>query len=128
MCIRDRDHKGWRFKEYGKFVTSGWRKLSWQGVTKWYYFGPDGYMKTGWLHILWDGEMRWFYLGADGGMHTGWLNDPQDGMWYYLIPETGVMALGEQLINDKLYYFNDAIPEVPGESDLPFGALLPENR
>jgi glucan-binding YG repeat protein len=66
-------------------------------------------MDTGWFQ---DKDGNWYYAneshdGAYGKMSTDWLLNGNDQQWYYLDPETGVMAKGWRLINGKWYYFED---------------------
>ena len=44
----------------------------------------------------------WVYYKEDGTKHTGWLLD--QGKWYYLEPETGIMKRGFLHLDGKTYY------------------------
>ena len=78
------DETGWRHQlDDGSWATSSWQKLTYNGVTNWYYFGADGYMMTGWFT---DADGQRYYLnpatdGTQGAMAVGWLFI--DGEWYY---------------------------------------------
>lgn len=62
--------------------------------------GPDGTIqKFGWAEM--DGS--WFYYNHDG-LHKGWLLE--NGDWYYLDPETGMMQTGFITLEGKTYYLN----------------------
>ena len=64
-----------------------------------YYFSTSGAMQTGWKWI--DGQYRYFQ--ASGAMKTGWIKD--QGKWYYLEKETGIMLVGLHKVNGQTYYF-----------------------
>ena len=78
------DEHGWRHQlDDGSWAASSWQKLTYNGVTNWYYFGADGYMMTGWFT---DTDGRRYYLnpvsdGTQGAMAVGWRFI--DGEWYY---------------------------------------------
>lgn len=77
------DAKGWRFQKNGTYIASSWEYIQWDGVSSWFYFGEDGYMKSDWLQ---DKDGRWYYLnpvsnGTMGSMQTGW--KLINGVWYY---------------------------------------------
>ncbi len=66
-----------------------------------YYFGQSGWMQTGWARL----EDGWRHFGEDGRMQAGWMRD--GSVWYYLDPETGVMADGGlRTIGKSTYYFH----------------------
>ena len=48
----------------------------------------------------------WYYLSGSGAMKTGWLK--QNGVWYYLLPETGAMVADTTLDIDGMSYRFDA--------------------
>lgn len=56
----------------------------------------------------------WVYYKEDGTKHTGWLFD--QGKWYYLEPETGIMKRGFLQLDGKTYYL------------LPDGSMLTEKK
>lgn len=56
----------------------------------------------------------WVYYREDGTKHTGWLLD--QGKWYYLEPETGIMKRGFLQLDGKTYYL------------LPDGSMLTEKK
>lgn len=64
-----------------------------------YYFSTSGAMQTGWKWF--DGQYRYFQ--ASGAMKTGWIKD--QGKWYYLEKETGIMLVGLHTVNAHTYYF-----------------------
>ena len=45
------------------------------------------------------------WSSQDGSLHKGWLND--NGNWYYLNPETGVMQTGFLTVDGKTYYLQE---------------------
>lgn len=67
-----------------------------------YYFKASGAMQTGWQ---WQ-DKGWQYYTSSGTMKTGWLKLGE--FWYYLDPETGIMAVGSQEINGKNYFFSSS--------------------
>lgn len=50
---------------------------------------------------------KYYAYDKDGSQITGWRQD-QDGKWYYLDPQTGVMATGLRYINGKAYVFHSS--------------------
>lgn len=63
--------------------------------------------KTGW--ILQSGtegasDAQWVYYLTDSTQARGWLLDQEDGKWYYLNPETGIMERGFIHADGKTYY------------------------
>lgn len=66
--------EGWRYVEDdGSAAPEGW--LEDQG--KWYYIGPDGFMRTGWIELL----GRRYYLDESGAMVSGTTREI-DGVTY----------------------------------------------
>lgn len=66
-------------------------------------------MDYGWFR---DEKLDWYYCNTEadgwfGKMKTGWHYDKEDSRWYYLDPETGMMAKGWRNINGKWYYFTE---------------------
>ena len=50
----------------------------------------------------------WYYFENDRTTtKKGWFLDTRDDQWYYLDPNTGIMAVGWTNINGALYYFNE---------------------
>lgn len=47
-------------------------------------------------------DAEWTYKNADGSLAYGWLQD--NGKWYYLNPETGIMERGFIQVDGKTYY------------------------
>lgn len=78
-------------------------KPGWQEIDgKWYYFNADGTPKTGWLKS----GSSWFYLDPNTGvMATGWVK--VGGTWYYM-KDSGAMATGWQKIGSTWYYFESS--------------------
>lgn len=73
----------------------------------WYHFNANGIMDYGWFR---DEKLDWYYCNTEsdgwfGKMKTGWHHDKEDNLWYYLDPETGMMARGWRSIGGKWYYF-----------------------
>ena len=69
--------------------------------------GTHIWQKAIFKHALEGGEEQtadavWVYYHADGTKATGWLLD--QGKWYYLNPETGIMERGFIQIDGKTYY------------------------
>jgi len=116
---------GWAFVDghWNYFASSGAMKTGWiKDQETWYYLDKDGIMLTGsqdingvryylnasgamqkgWAFI--DGH--WNYFASSGVMKTGWLKDNES--WYYLDPETGIMAVGSKEIDGKNYFFSSA--------------------
>lgn len=48
---------------------------------------------------------EWYFATDEGNLATGWMS--YQGKWYYLLPSTGAMAQGWQLIDDSWYHFTD---------------------
>ncbi|MGI5895291.1 MAG: bacterial Ig-like domain-containing protein, partial [Candidatus Merdivicinus sp.] len=79
-------------------VTDGWKQNQ---TGSWHYY-QDGEAVTGWLK---KGEL-WYYLDPETGiMADGW--QYINGVWYYLKPVSGNMMTGWQYINGVWYYFKD---------------------
>ncbi|WP_419150872.1 MBL fold metallo-hydrolase [Streptococcus oralis] len=116
---------GWAFVDghWNYFASSGAMKTGWvKDQETWYYLDKDGIMltgsqdingvryylnasgamQTGWAFV--DGY--WNYFASSGAMKTGWLKDNES--WYYLDPETGIMAVGSKEIDGKNYFFSSA--------------------
>ncbi|MCY7063133.1 MBL fold metallo-hydrolase [Streptococcus oralis] len=116
---------GWAFVDghWNYFASSGAMKTGWvKDQETWYYLDKDGIMltgnqdingvryylnasgamQTGWAFV--DGH--WNYFASSGVMKTGWLKDNES--WYYLDPETGIMAVGSKEIDGKNYFFSSA--------------------
>ncbi len=116
---------GWAFVDghWNYFASSGAMKTGWvKDQETWYYLDKDGIMltgnqdingvryylnasgamQTGWAFV--DGH--WNYFASSGVMKTGWLKDNET--WYYLDPETGIMAVGSKEIDGKNYFFSSA--------------------
>ncbi|WP_024291608.1 InlB B-repeat-containing protein [Lacrimispora indolis] len=94
-------------------LTGMWAKLDYASgdVSKngWYHFNANGIMDYGWFR---DEKLDWYYCNTEadgwfGKMKTGWHYDKEDSRWYYLDPETGMMAKGWRNINGKWYYFTE---------------------
>lgn len=92
-------------------LTSMWAKLDYANgdVNKngWYHFNANGIMDYGWFL---DEKLDWYYCNTQsdgwlGKMKTGWHHDKEDNRWYYLDPETGIMAKGWRLIDGTWYFF-----------------------
>ena len=116
---------GWTFVDghWNYFASSGAMKTGWvKDQETWYYLDKDGIMltgrqdingvryylnasgamQTGWAFV--DGH--WNYFASSGVMKTGWLKDNES--WYYLDPETGIMAVGSKEIDGKNYFFKSS--------------------
>ena len=116
---------GWAFVDghWNYFASSGAMKTGWvKDQETWYYLDKDGIMltgnqdingvryylnasgamQTGWAFV--DGH--WNYFASSGVMKTGWLKDNES--WYYLDPETGIMAVGSKEIDGKNYFFKSS--------------------
>ena len=116
---------GWAFVDghWNYFASSGAMKTGWvKDQETWYYLDKDGIMltgrqdingvryylnasgamQTGWAFV--DGH--WNYFASSGVMKTGWLKDNES--WYYLDPETGIMAVGSIEIDGKNYFFKSS--------------------
>ncbi len=64
-----------------------------------YYFNADGSMaKNAWINL---GEDTYYYADENGQLVDGWKQI--NGKWYYF---DEIMANGNKMIGDKLYYFN----------------------
>ena len=104
----------WAFVLNGGIRLTGmWAKLDYASgdVSKngWYHFNASGIMDYGWFR---DEKLDWYYCNTEadgwfGKMKTGWHYDKEDNRWYYLDPETGMMAKGWRNINGKWYYFTE---------------------
>ena len=66
-----------------------------------YYFNNLGVMKKGFQKI--DNQTR-FFSRVDGKMRTGWVNI--DGPMYYFNTDTGIMVIGNKIIDGVNYIFN----------------------
>ena len=121
-----RDGDDMKYYEDGKMVK-GWKKIE----GEWYFFDRStGAMQRGWV---WDGgkgyhcdpamisnevwvedEGQFFIFGTDGALvtKTGWykrtvtFNGATTIEWYYVRLDNGILSLGLQTINGKLYYFH----------------------
>ena len=58
-------------------------------------------------------EAGWKFRKPSGEMATGWIQTASG--WYYLQPETGIMATGMLRMNDRTYYFNANPDAVEGK-------------
>ena len=104
----------WAFVLNGGIRLTGmWAKLDYANgdVNKngWYHFNASGIMDYGWFR---DEKLDWYYCNTEsdgwlGKMKTGWHHDKEDNRWYYLDPETGMMAKGWRNIGGKWYYFTE---------------------
>ena len=104
----------WAFVLNGGIRLTGmWAKLEYANgdVSKngWYHFNSSGIMDYGWFR---DEKLNWYYCNTEadgwfGKMKTGWHYDKEDNRWYYLDPETGMMAKGWRDIGGKWYYFTE---------------------
>ena len=109
--------KHWRYYADSGAMKTGWLKeqetwyyledqegimlVGFQQVDgKQYYFSASGAMQTGWKWF--DNHYR--YFEANGSMKTGWIKD--QGIWYYLNPEDGIMLVGLHKINGDHYYLD----------------------
>lgn len=91
-------------------ASRGWVQISTSGTWKYYY--DNGTVAKGW--ILENGT--WYYLAPNTGiMQTGWLN--LNGVWYFLNPVSngtkGAMLKGWQWIDGYQYYLD----VTPGASE-----------
>ncbi len=59
---------------------------------------------TGWVL---NAKGQWFYY-YKGVLQKGWMMSSKSKLWYWLDPETGVMATGFQSIEGKWYYFTES--------------------
>lgn len=67
-------------------------------------------MKSGWVY---DYQLnRWYCLTPENGLYFGWYGDAQDNCVYYLEPGSGNLAAGWRMIDEKWYYFHEAV-QVP---------------
>lgn len=104
----------WAFVLNGGIRLTGmWAKLDYANgdVNKngWYHFNASGFMDYGWFR---DEKLDWYYCNTEsdgwlGKMKTGWHHDKEDNRWYYLDPETGMMAKGWRNMGGKWYYFTE---------------------
>jgi hypothetical protein len=92
-------------------LTNRWADLDWASgdVNKngWYHFNSHGIMDIGWFK---DALGNWYYCQTErdgwlGKMKVEWHLDHDDGHWYYLDPQTGIMETGWREIGGKWYYF-----------------------
>lgn len=115
------DQVNWYFFESSGAMATGWKNLG--GV--WYYldtttgvmyeddlftiagkkycFNGSGAMMTGWVNSGTKQAPVWRYFEPSGAMAQGWA--VVGSIWYYLNPETGIMATDAQDIGDKKYFF-----------------------
>ena len=109
------DSSKWVFNLTAGGRVKGWAYLSYtyEGQTKseWYHFGDDNIMDSGWFL---DGN-TWYYLsmnhnGFFGEMVKGWHHDGQDGRWYYLDANNGVMHTNWSKIGGEYYFLNPTAP------------------
>jgi glucan-binding YG repeat protein len=56
-------------------------------------------------------------------MSTDWLLNGNDQNWYYLDPETGVMATGWREIRGKWYYFETTSNPATNTTGKPVGSM-----
>lgn len=78
---------------------SGWVQ---DGLGKWYRHTDGSYPKNKWEEI----EGRWYWFNEDGyAYQSQWVLYKEN--WYYL-DNTCAMVCGLQIINEKLYYFDDS--------------------
>ena len=49
-------------------------------------------------------DKHWYYYADSGAMKTGWLKE--QGTWYYLENQEGIMLVGFQQVDGKQYYFS----------------------
>ena len=111
----------WYYYDASGAMAKGWRNLG--GV--WYYldtttgvmyedgrypisgktysFNSSGAMMTGWINSGTKQTPVWRYFEPSGAMAQEWALI--GSIWYYLDPESGVMATGAQDIGDKKYFF-----------------------
>ena len=94
-------------------LTGQWAKLDFANgdVNRngWYHFNANGIMDYGWFR---DEKLNWYYCNTEsdgwlGKMKADWHYDKEDNRWYYLDPETGMMAKGWRNIGGKWYYFTE---------------------
>ena len=80
-------------------------KVTVKGYT--YNLGPDYYMTTGWYKYA-DGTWCFFdgSTSPSGHMVTGWMK--RGGVWYYLSPSDGVMAVGKTKVGGRYYHFKSS--------------------
>lgn len=101
-CVTDcwkKDSVGWVYLDHnGRMVTNRWVMDS----VGWCYVGADGYAVTN----CWKKDsVGWCYLNSEGSMtKSDWVLD--GGKWYYLNAD-GYMVTGRQVIDGKVYYFDD---------------------
>lgn len=116
-----KDELGWRLIYADGTAASGSaaqlpdgttvEQILWEQVNgAWYAFGITGYMKSGWVY---DYQLnRWYCLTPENGLYFGWYGDAQDNCVYYLEPGSGNLAVGWKMIDEKWYYFHEAV-QVP---------------
>ncbi|WP_143320904.1 hypothetical protein [Clostridium sp. HBUAS56010] len=102
----------WSFVLNGGIRLTGmWAKLDYKtgdlNQNGWYHFNDNGIMDYGWFR---DEKLNWYYCntkadGLLGKMKTGWYHSVEDNRWYYLDPDTGIMAKGWRNIDGVWYYF-----------------------
>lgn len=73
---------------YSATVPEGWIK---NNKGRWYRY-PNATWAVGWKKLTKDGKTGWYYFDSDGYMVTGWAK--VNGYWYYLDPKTGAMRTG----------------------------------
>ncbi|MCR4839769.1 MAG: hypothetical protein K5897_12680 [Eubacterium sp.] len=83
-------------------MVIGWKQITVNSSTNWYYFNEHGIMATGWKYISYNGVSNWYFFGGNGIMRTGWLNN--NGHRYYL-KSNGVMVTGWYQVNEYWYFF-----------------------
>ena len=98
--------KGWWYQFKNGTWAVGWKKLTKDGKTGWYFFDSEGYMKTGWIK----NNGYWYYLDAGGLMLTGWLTYKNKKC--YLEPDAGknqghAYCNCTVTIDGKTYTFDD---------------------
>ncbi|MCQ2414660.1 MAG: hypothetical protein MJ063_01235 [Lachnospiraceae bacterium] len=104
------DGKSWHFTTTkGEQAKNKWVYIYSKVLDQndWYYFDGNGVMQSGWQKT---GSGKWYRLHSVndarfGAMEKGLFFEPEDGKYYYLDPQTGVLQTGWIKINDKYYYF-----------------------
>lgn len=79
------------------------------GCREWYCFDTEGHLLTGWQK---GSSGSWYYLRKTddsryGAMEKGLILEPEDGRYYYLDPDTGVMRTGWIRTEGKYRYFSE---------------------
>ena len=98
----------WYYMNSSGAMVTGWQYLNWSKGKDWFYFEDNGIMVTGWQYLSWSKGKNWFYFEADGNMTTGWKQlDWSGGKNWFYFDGNGVMVTGRQVIDGKIYYFDD---------------------